>query len=234
MPFSSSPIASLAEACASGVASSAIDTTGGNTIEFTVSYLTGSVPTIADSKGNTYGSPVGTPPSAGGLVSNALWRVAGATCGSGHTFTVTHGGSFLAFAVTVFSGGATSGIDDQTPVGNATTGQGTIAPGSRTASENDTLFISSAMCSDGQSLASIDGGFTIAAAVAATGSNFGCGIAYLRQTTAAAANPTWTLSGASTYQAAMNANFKAAAGAGGVVAKRKMVQSQAVTRAATY
>jgi hypothetical protein len=211
--------AELAEAVATTVPSTAIDSTGGDFIDLSVSYLTGTVPTIADNKGNTYGSPIGTPPSAGGLVSNAQWRVQNATCGTGHTFTVTHPGSFLALAVKVFAGVATSSADDQTPVGNATTGQGTIAPGSLTPSVNDTLVVTSAMCSDGQSLASINGGFTIGPSVPATGSNFGCGIAYLIQTTATAANPTWTLSGSSTYQAAMNANFKAAAGGGGRTTK---------------
>jgi hypothetical protein len=206
--------AELAEACATGVPSTAIDSTGGNFIVLSVSYITGSVPTITDSKGNTYGSPIGTPPSAGGLVSNAEWRVLGATCGTGHTFTITHGGPFLAFAVKVFAGVATSAADDQTPVGNATTGQGTIAPGSLTPSVNDTLVTVTAMCSDGQSLASIDGGFSTGPTVPATGSNFGCGIFFLIQTTAAAAGPTVTLSSASTYQAAMNANFKAAAAGG--------------------
>jgi hypothetical protein len=212
--WGASPIGPLCEAATSGTPSTASDLTGADTIFRTVSYLTGSVPTLTDDQTNTW-TLVGTPPSAGGLVSNALWRSATpASVSATQTFTVTHGGAFLAQCWVGFPGGATSSIDDQTS-SNATTGQATIAPGSITPSVPNTIVITSAMSSDGQTLASIDGGFTIADDVAASGSNFGAALAFLVQTSATAANPTWSLSGAATYQAANIGNFETTGGGGG-------------------
>jgi hypothetical protein len=145
---------------------------------------------------------------------SSLYRTAdGSSFGSSDTITVTLTNGLIGIAATFFSGGATSAIDDQENSAGGVFGS-TIQPGSITPTVTDTLVISCAMVSDQQDTSSIDGGFTIADHVAGTASSFGVGVAYLRQTSAAAANPTWTFTSGATHQAATIASFKAAGGGG--------------------
>jgi hypothetical protein len=226
----------LAEALNGGGTSASRDTTGADTLFVAVSRLTSESPVLSDSKSNTW-TLIRTQADTGGggLVSTDLYRSATpANVGTGHTFSLSLG-TFASLAMSPFAGGATSSIDDQE---NSTGGGGasTISTGSITPSVDNTLVITGIMTSEGTDASSINGSFTLPAAahVSSTGSNFGAGLAYLIQTTAAAANPTWTLTGSATYIAATIANFKTAAAGGGVVAKQKMVHAHAVTRAATY
>jgi hypothetical protein len=212
--------ADIAAGLNGGGTTSGINTTGADTIFVEVSRLTGDTVALSDNGGSS-----GTPNTwtlirtqadtgGGGLVSTDLYRSATpATVGSGHTFTLSTG-TFAAIAVSAFSGGATSSIDDQE---NSTGGGGgatTIQPGSITPGFANTLVITGVVTSDSANPSTINGGFTIAANLGA-GGTFGAGIAYLIQTTATAANPTWTFTSGGTYAAATIANFKAAAAAAG-------------------
>ncbi len=210
MAWGASPVASLAEALGGGGTTSAINTTSADTIFLTIACLASDTPTISDSKTNTW-TLVRSQNDVGGAVKNVGYRSATpASVGSGHTFTVTPG-TFIGIAVTAFAGGATSSIDDQVNSAGGGFGATTMQPGSITPSVNNTLVITTIEVSDGADATSINGGFTIAAHVIAGGSNFGAAIAYLVQTTAAAANPTWTMTAGSNYLAATIADFKTAA-----------------------
>lgn len=215
MAWGSSPVASLAEALGQngGTTAGTIDSSGADTL-FMVVGLQGGTPTVSDSKSNNWTQVVTVDNGFG--AKNFLFRSdTPATVGSGHTFTATLNSGLVGIAVTAFAGGATSSIDDQN-AGHGSVFASTIAPGSITPTADNTIVITGASASDSPTdPSSIDASFTIAAHVAAGATNYGTGIAYLVQTTAAAANPTWTLSQSATHEVATIASFKAAAGGGG-------------------
>ena len=203
---------------ANGGTTSGIDTSTADTIFIIVAYQTSGTISLSDSKSNTW-TLIRTE-NNGFDIKNALYRSdTPATVGSGHTFTATLSGGVVAVAITAFAGGATSSIDDQNE-GNGTIFSSTIAPGSITPTADNTIVITGATASDDTTDPnSINGGFTIAAHFANGSSSFGVGIAYLVQTTATAADPTWTLSQSAVHEAATIGNFKAAAGGGGRTTK---------------
>lgn len=188
-----------------GFTSAAIDTTGANFLVVGVGQ-TATNGVLTDSKGNTWVELVS--PAVSGLT-GTLWYAENAIVGTGHTFSISGSGNFPSMEIAAFSGVATSSSLDQQN-GNAGTGN-PIATGSVTPTTNDQLVVTAVggFCSS----LSIDGGFTISDSVdIAGGAHYGSGLAYLIQTTAAAANPSWTgVGGAGTKIA----TFKAATGGGG-------------------
>lgn len=191
-----------------GGTTGAIDTTGASFLVASVAwYSLGTGPTVTDSKSNTWSSL--TTYSAAGIA-NRLWYCIPSSVGSGHTFTGTGSGSYSSMQVLAFSGQAVSPFDVEN---GATVGSTTIQPGSITPSEdNELVVVGLAHENNGGSAVSIDGGFTAYKSAYSGGTSEGGGIAYLIQTTAAAANPTWNI-GSSAVMAATIACFKAAAGA---------------------
>ena len=175
-----------------GVTSGAINTTGATLIVLSITAYTGTTPTptVSDSKGNTW---VGlTQKSTTTPITNRLFYCANPTVGSGHTFTIGGSTIFGGIAAAAFSGtlaspyltenGATSGASSVT----------TIQPGSVTPSQDNCLIIAGMNANSLASQPSISGGFT-ALSLAGSSGNYGAfGIAYLIQTSAAAANPSWT------------------------------------------
>ncbi len=216
MAWGASPVASMSAALNNGGTSSSIDTSTADTIFVSVTHFATESPVLSDSKSNSWFVVRSQQASGGGTPTiNDLYRSATpATVGTGHTFTLSLG-QFAAISVTAFTGGATSSIEDQkNSIGSSLVS--TIQPGSITPAVDNTLVLSTVSTTDGVDQSSINGGFTIATHLSGGGANFGVGIAYLVQTTAAAANPTWTLSsGASTYISATIADLKTAAGGGG-------------------
>lgn len=218
-------VVSLAECLGqNGGTSSGINTSGADILFLVAMCDITTAPTVSDSNSNTW-TEIRNHDNGFGRVIRLYRSAAGSTVvGSGHTFTVSLTNGVIGFAVSAFSGAASSSIDDQEN-SNGAIFSSTLAPGSITPSENDTVVITGVGCSDsGSDPSSINGSFTIGAHVAsdAGATGFGCGIAYLIQTTAAAANPTWTISQSATHLAAAIANFKAAAGGGGSTVPVKM------------
>jgi hypothetical protein len=217
--WSASPVATIAAALNGGGTTSNIDTTGADTLFAKVCRLTGDTPTFSDNGAggtpNTWTSiRAQADGGGGGLVSGELFRSGTpASVGTGHNFSLS-GGTFAAVVVSARAGGATSSIDDQENSAGCASGS-TCQPGSITPSVPDTIVITGVVSSDGTDPDSINGGFSIDAHISSTGSNFGCGLGSLVQTTATAANPTWTLSGSATYVASTIASFKTTAGGGG-------------------
>ncbi len=183
--------------------SAGIDTTGATLLVIVQSAVSGmSAP--SDSKGNTWTKLT----EQGGSGVTAIYYAANPTVGTGHTFT--QGGTAGSLAVAAFSGALTVAPFDQQS-GAAWDGSSPDAAGSVTPSENNELVIAGA----GSSFTgpSIDGGFTIAQYTDFVGgTNYGSALAYLIQTTATAANPSWTTTGGC---APVCATFKSSGGGGG-------------------
>lgn len=201
------------------VTTSAVDTTGASFIGVVVADLgNATVTSLTDSKGNTWTARTAYP------VTNSRTRIyycANPTVGTGHTFTATStsGTSFPALAIIALSVTDTSAPYD-VENGNAAVNVANIAPGSITPSANNEIVIAGMSTVTAQSGLSVNGGFTLLENVAFLSSNHvSCQLAYLIQTTAAAANPTfsWTLSSANSSVAI--ASFKAASGGGGSLIK---------------
>ncbi|HJT95822.1 MAG TPA: hypothetical protein VJ777_28425, partial [Mycobacterium sp.] len=190
-----------------GFTTASFDSTGGNTVIVVLNQTTSGTGAVTDNKGNTYAEL--TPISFGQKTS--IWYAQNATCGTGHTITVSGTGNFPALWYGVFSGGLTSGLFNKEAPGpgiaNSTT---TVQPGSTTPDQNDSLLVAGLGISNGDT-ASINGGFsTPDQLTVAGGAAYGVAGSYLIQTTAAAANPTWTWATGDNRQAPM-AVFKPAA-----------------------
>lgn len=143
-----------------------------------------------DSKSNSWTGLTNFTSASGGA--GRLFYSIPTSVGSGHIFT--SGGSFPSICVQAWSGAAASPFDQE-----ATGQNGAASPadsgGSKTPSANNALIVS-AWAEATTATPTINGGFTISDTAAGIGgTSYGCSMAYLVQTTAAAANPTWTWSG---------------------------------------
>lgn len=212
--ISSTPLAHLQANAGANASftSPAIDTTGADLIVIAfASYnaATTDITKITDSKGNTYTKLTDVSDSGlGGAENSVIAYKYGPAVGSGHTFSVDTTGTnwwYCDIEVTAWSG-ATGGAFDQQNGG--TSSVAAIQTGSVTPTMGNELIIANVIGNAGAATWTIDGGFTISDQVSAVASsNFGHACAYLVQTSAAAANPTWTYS-VSTVQAATIATFK--------------------------
>ena len=194
-------IAFVASVAASSGTTGTMDTTGANFLVVVIADQD-SLDTngVSDSKSNTW-VQLTVYPSPHGV---CIFYSVNPTVGTLHTFTIS-GATFASIAAAAFSGvHATAPLDQQ--AGASGTQSGSVTP-----SENNELVIAGAY-SDGANPTSADGGFTTPNAANVSGNHAGYGLAYLIQTTAAAANPSW---GAGTDSAAI-ATFKQAAAAGSV------------------
>jgi len=195
----------------SGTTSSGVDTTGADLIVVAAAYYNGSAaPTLTDSRGNTW-TGLTEVAAAGGsyLGSLRFFYCQAPSVGAGHTFTLSGASSYAALAVAAFSGSAASPADQQGGSG------GTATPGSITPSEANELVLTAVTDSSPGGIATaVSGGFAVLDTLAnSSGNHFGVGLAYLVQTSAAAANPTW--SAGNVFPASAIASFKAGGGGGG-------------------
>jgi len=200
------------------VSTSAIDTTGANLIVlFTTSDLA-TFPVVADSKSNTwtglttFGGGTGFKPEV------KIWYCLNPTVGSGHTFSNNPSGTgYPSIAVAAFSGAGSSPFDQQNGFSSGDTTALTIQAGSITPGQDNELLIAGVgwTLSAGVNGRTIDGGFTKLVDGDSGAHFYGIALAYLIQTTAAAANPTWDYSGVGTVFAgsATIASFKIPGGA---------------------
>lgn len=197
-------VTNVSQDLTAGSSTSAIDTTGANLLVAGQSYFS-SVPTLADSKSNTW-TFVQTNNYFGTAFLDSYY-VSAPTVGSGHTFqTVTNAS---AISVGAFAGVATSSPLDGS-VGNTVTGTTTIQAGNITPSVDNCLVV--ALLYYENDTPSISAGFTLLSnAVGGSGT----AIAYQIQTTATTVNPTWTLSASNTRLDAQLIVFKPASGGGG-------------------
>ena len=168
--------------------------------------------TLSDSQGNTWTALTVQQSDA---VRFHLYYAAAPSVSSTQTFSLSSvTSSFPALAVVGFSGTHASPFDvSNGAVDN--TGDNSMQPGSVTPSQNDSLVVTGIGCGT-STVPTMDGGFTVEEASATVGGNhFGIGLAYLIQTSAAAANPTWSYTATAGGQGSTIAVFKPAVAAAG-------------------
>jgi hypothetical protein len=219
-------IANTGAGCAAGafttVTTPAINTFGADLIVAAVSYFPNGAGSVAltDSKGNTL-QTLTLRQSTNGRC--RIYYLQNPIVGSGHTFQFSHPtlNIFPSITVSAWSGSAVSPFDQENGAGSGSSGS-TISPGSVTPTQDNELVIA-ALEHDANSsgAVSINGGFTITNAVSHDGNHEGGAMAYLIQTTAAAANPQWNITNNASDRVAAIATFKAAAVAGGQPTMRR-------------
>jgi hypothetical protein len=191
-----------------------LNTTGATLLVLSLSVSTAAAPrNVSDSFGNTWVQIV---QKTQGNVNITLYYVKNPTVGAGHTFTST-GTPFNAasFVVHAFAGtDTTANVDQFNSASAAALAGGVIQPGSVTPTANNELVLTAAACgaSKAQNNDAITGGFIQTDALPFVSSHAtDLSTAYLIQTTAAATNPTWTLSAVANpcAPAAVIATFKA-------------------------
>lgn len=194
----------------SGGTSGLINSTGATLGVIVIGYYVGGTPSVSDSKGNTW-TPR-TAYSGTGEPAIRIYYSALTSVGASHTFTVSGSGIYAAICASVFSGGTVYGQES-----GSTANAATKQPGSITPAENNELLISGVISNDGtesQPTFGVDGGFAKTHNQLYFSSNcYAVAMGYLIQTTAAAANPTWSWGGGAHDVAANMATFKITAGA---------------------
>lgn len=194
-----------------GGTSSSIDTSGASLLVVVCGFdIRGGGLTLVDSNTNTW--------TALTTDRQAVWT----TCrtyyalnpivGSGHTFSFGGTDSYCSLVAASFSGADLSTpLDQQTGANNdaaTSLATGSITPGT------DNQLVVAALAFNNPATVTIGGSFNTP--VTANAQDFvrkGASLSYLIQTTAAAANPTWTVSTTSEL-AAQISSYKAAAAAG--------------------
>lgn len=147
---------------------------------------------LSDSKTNTW---TAITPDQGGAYYQALriYYAKNPTVGTGHTFSFGSTGSAASMYIGAFSGADLTLPKDQQN-GNAQDAVTSLATGSITPTTDNQLVVAGLATPDPTTVG-IGGSFTIAGTAAAISfQNEGSTLAYLIQTTATAANPTWTSS----------------------------------------
>ncbi len=212
MAFSLIASASAASPDGNGVTTGAVDTTGADLLIINVGYYFPLGPvTVSDSKGNSWSALTAYGFSGG--ATNLFWSKP-TSVGAGHTFSSNVSTTFPSIEVMAFSGSHATPLDQAT---GAFDSVHTLQPGTITPTQDNELVITGLGHENNSAGAvSVDGGFTgLIKQAYGSGTNEGSGMAYLIQTTAAAANPTWNYTADATAGAAI-VSFKAS----GVTAKR--------------
>jgi len=188
------------------VTTASVDTTGATLLVLCVSCYGTGAPTVSDSKGNTWTSLTTRGATAIGF---RMHYCVPTSVGTGHTFTASSSGLSPSICAAAFSGAAAVPFE-------AESGGTSATPGSITPSEANELLVTGVSWYPSGTV-SLTGGFTLPEQVNYLAANhIGCGLAYLIQTSAAAANPTWSSTGGFSEVASAMAAFKAAAGGGGI------------------
>lgn len=209
----------IKEGSATTVTTTALDTTGATLIVLVCGFNQNATPpsngsfSLTDSQGNMWSA--GFNPNIGKTQNNTrttmiAWRANPATNAS-HTFTLTGVGSFdPTVAVLAFSGAV--GFPEKL-VGAIGATVTSLSPGSITPSQNNELLIAG-LCLPSTSTATIDASFSITDQTGGTTGQF-VAAAYLIQTTAGAATPTWSFASNSGAASLMAFRLAASSGASG-------------------
>lgn len=176
-----------------GGTTSGIDTTGSAFIALALSYYDATSGAIAagsitDSKGNTYTAATNYTSSNHAV---RIFYCLSPIVGAGHTFTASVTATYSVLSALAFS-------VSPAPSFEAVSGAAGAIPGSLTPSVDNSLVISAGVGLGSAGALTADGDFTTHSTAGVDGVNVAGGIAYLIQTTAAAANPTWSETSTST------------------------------------
>ena len=164
---------------------SAIDTTGATLLVAVMGNIDNAAVVPTDSKGNTWTAL--TKRSGDNSSEGQIYYSIPTTVGTGHTFTTSGGTSnYCSMCVAAFADTNASPYEAESGAANAS------QPGSLTPAGNGSLLVAGIGYYTGDP-STINSSFTVAEYQnSGAGVNFGSGLAYLIQTTAAAVNPTWT------------------------------------------
>lgn len=202
------------------VTTGAIDTTGASLLVVAInSYALVNLPTLSDSKTNTWNQLTAWFTTGDGVMQVCLFYAVNPTVGSGHTFTASEDASFAAIGVMAFGGANTTSPFDAENQNEAT---GTsLQPGSVTPSEDGEVLVTALGVTSSATGHSINSSYILEEEIGyASGEHFGIEMAYIIQGSAAATNPTWSWSN-SENKSAVIACFKAATGGGGTAVRRR-------------
>lgn len=189
-------------AVSTGGTTGTLTTTGATLLIVGVAAAYGGLPgaTVSDSKSNTWNALTTHRYDNGGAYGTAsrLYYAQNPTVGTGHTFTVAGTEIYPAIFVQAFSGTALTSVYDGQENGQTATAVTTLATGSVMPSLNSCVCVV-VICHGATANVTIDGGFTISNTYIQTGvpgTPYGGSMAYLIQTVATAANPSysWTTS----------------------------------------
>ncbi len=200
----------------SGATTAGINTTGADFLVVAVACYSAGPATLSDLVGGNSNTWTPLTLRDDGVDTTQFYYCKPAFVGSGHTFTVAGASSFSGLCVQAWSGAAAASPADQQ--NGATTGGATsLATGSITPSQANCLVVAS-LCTnlntDFSTAGAINGGFTISNRLdSSPGVGFAHGMAYLVQTSAVAANPTWSWTSSNAAAAAI-ASFKDVGGGG--------------------
>lgn len=185
--------------------SGSINTTGADFLVAVATCAPGGTSTVSDSKSNTWNALT---LRTGSLNTCIYWCVP-TTVGSAHTFQHANTGHYPSLEVSAWSGAKQTTPNDGS-TGADLAGGSSGQAGSITPAENNELLIAG-IAFNSTTTPTINGSFTISDYILNGGTHYGSAMAYLVQTSLAAANPTW--SGATLHTVAL-ASFKIAAGGG--------------------
>ncbi len=185
-----------------GTSSPGVTTTGANLIVAVIclSSTTTGGPTFSDNKGNSW-TLITTVTSA--TQNTVIYYCSSPIVGTGHTFTTGPGfpnHPFSSACIAAFSNVKPSSPLDKNSGAGSTPPALTVQPGSITpVTDGELLVCVLGTAPSGAETVAIDSGFTKTDDVPFNpGNTFGTHMAYLVQSSAAAINPTWTMSGATT------------------------------------
>lgn len=193
-----------------GATTSPVDTTGASLLVIAVAYNTGTI-TVSDSGGNNWTALTA---QSNGSMNVRLYYVANPTVGTGHTFTVSGAGLAPGFVASAWSGVATSSPFDQ-QVGSAPGTFAVSAAGADITPTQDNEVIISCVAQSGAvtGYSASSGSTLVALQDFSSGNNYGVGVVYRVQTTAATLSNSTVVSNWTTAVpiAQASASFKAAA-----------------------
>ena len=184
----------------SSVTTSAMDSTGADTIIVSVQTYNTTVPltAISDSKSNLF---VQLAHNNFGVYDQRIFVCRNPTVGASHTFSFSTGSaSYAVVSAAAFSGVGVLSANDYTDASSASS----VSAGPLTATSNGSLFYFSIGTGSTVTQSSVSGGFTEITDVAGVpGSWMGLHTSYKIQSSAGSENPTATLSGTDTMNATL-------------------------------
>ncbi len=203
-----------------GFTTGTITTTGANLLVAVLSgYNSFNTPTVTDSKSNTW-----TPLTLQNSVGNHSLVIAYSvptSVGTTHSFNLVGATTYGSLCVISVSGSHTTPFDQEN--GHIATISSTVQAGSVTPTQDNELIIAGVSGDGDSNASSIDGSYNLVENQTTTANCQSGALAYLIQTSAAATNPTWTLTGSANIPIAVIATFKAAAVAASGTAKHLML-----------
>lgn len=202
----------IAHKIAVKTSTAAINSTGADLFIVAVTSYSTTPITVSDSASNTW---TGLTERTSGNNHLRIFYCQGGTTSATHTFSTN--ANFYCIEVAVFSGSAATPFDVENGNTSGTT-VSSLTTGSITPAGNGELIVSAfGLGADAATSActlSVNSSLTITdQTTAVNGVNDGGALAYFAQPTAAAINPTWTLSVAQSVVTASIAAFKGAGGA---------------------